>query len=180
MFKAINYIYTNIRALLVICIIVCLVLFGIYKFNQSYKIHYTYHGIKFQSYDLNYAKSLNIEINGIYKKGYFSQSDLFDGQIIIDGDMCYGILGDGTRSNKYAFNKEKVSIIESDNFKGSIFIGDMMREITIEINEPNITGGASFSYMNGWIISAPCENREQAVYISNKLVQNIYKDVLIK
>lgn len=176
--KVIKYISTNIKTIIAICFILALVVFYCYKYNQTYVIQYNYDGIKYQANNLNSGMPLQIEIDGVYKKGYFDNPDIFEGKIIINGETCYGQYGH--RSYEYAFNKYKMSQIESDSFTGSIFIDDMFKEITIEIHEFDIKGLESFSYRNGWLISAPSVNREQAVYISNKLIQKLHKEVNIK
>jgi hypothetical protein len=176
--KVINYIFTNIKTLITICFILALVVFGSYKYNQTYVIKYTYDGIKYQSNNLNSGIPMSIEVDGVYKKGYFGNPDIFEGSIVLGGELCYGQYRH--RSHEYAFNNYKMSQIESDNFKGSFFINDMFKEITITLHEIESTGNESFSYNDGWLISAPSENREQAVNISNKLIQKLHKDVNIK
>lgn len=178
--KLINYITTNMRTIIVICFLAFLVIFSSYKYNQIYVIQYTYDGIKYQANNLNSGVPLSIEVNGVYKKGYFGNLDKFEGKIIIDGELCYVPDGDRSRGYEYSFNKYKMSPIASDNFKGFFFIGDMFKEISVEIDEPENTGGDKFSYRYSWLISAPSENREQAVQISNKLIQKLHKDVNIK
>ena len=90
-------------------------------------------------------------------------------------------VGYGNDGDEYAFNNESNhNVIKWDNFTGDLFISDMFREISIDILEPNDNGGQSFSYNDGWIIAAPCNIRSEAVEISNKLIQKLHKDVLIK
>lgn len=63
---------------------------------------------------------------------------------------------------------------------GMIFIGGMFEKLTIEIDEPDGSGGYSWSGKNGWMISAPCNNRAEAVEVSNMLIQKLHKDLVIK
>lgn len=177
MSKALNYILINFRIIIVLIILLALILLSGYEYSQEYQIQYIYDGIKFQTNNLESAIPINIKVNGIFLKGNFGYTNQFEGEIIIDGKMCYAQDVRGAKSNKYSFSKQKMSRIESDSFKGSIFIGDKMSEITITIDEPNST---VFSFMNGWMISAPCESRNQAIDISNKLIQKLHKDVLIE
>lgn len=171
--------YKNITVLVTIFIIGMLIVVC-YKYSQPSEIDYTYQGIKYQIGNLNSDIPLNIKIKGAYKKGYWGNPDLFEGQIIIDGKTLYGVNGDGSGSNKYAFNNEKMSSIQGDGFKGIIYNNNKMKEILIEVNELDSKGNERFSYLNGWLISAPCQNRKQAIYISNKIIQAIHKEVLIK
>jgi hypothetical protein len=176
--KVATYIFTTIKILIVVCIILALLVFINYKYNQTYAIKYTYDGIKYQANNLNSGIPLSIEVDGVYKKGYFGNPDIFVGKIIVDGELCYAQYR--YKSHEYGFNNYNMSQIESDKFEGHFFIGDMFKEITIEIHEPVSLGKARFSYLEGWLISAPAENRAQAVYISNRLIQKQHKDLIIK
>lgn len=176
--KVTSYIFTNIKAIITICIVLALVIFSCFKYNQTYEIKYSYDGIKYQANNLNSGIPLSIEVDGVYKKGYFGNGDTFIGKIIIDGELYYAQYR--YKSHEYGFNNNNMSQIEADGFKGSFYIGDMFNEITIEIHETDINGLESFSYMNGWLISAPSENRSQAVYISNKLIEKQQKFIYMK
>lgn len=141
-------------------------------------IEYSYNGIKYQAGNLDYTEPVSIEINGIYTKMRSSGDIIFKGDIIVNGEMSVGYGNDG---GEYSFNSESNhNVIKWDYFTGDLFISDMFREISIDILESNGNGGQSFSYNDGWIISAPCNNRSEAVEISNKLIQKLHKNVLIK
>jgi hypothetical protein len=61
-----------------------------------------------------------------------------------------------------------------------IYISDKFDKLTIEILESKQNGGYSFSYRNGWLISAPCNSRKEAIEISNALLKRLYKGVVIE
>lgn len=163
-------------------LIICLLLFVayIYKYNKVYnygdEITRSFDGIKYQAGNRESGAPVKIEINGTYKKqrgagDYMLKGDyMFEGDIIIDGEPSYETV--------FLFNKYNMTSIENNSFYGMIFISYMMEEITIEIFEPNDSGGHSFSYENGLLISAPSNTRDEAVAISNKL--KMRKDFIIK
>ncbi|MDF2804357.1 MAG: hypothetical protein K0S61_4262 [Anaerocolumna sp.] len=176
--KAINNIFANTKILITICLILALVILSSNKYKQTYVIKYTYDGIKYQSNNLNSSVPLSVEIDGIYRKGYFGNSDFFKGKIIVNGELCYNDFL--YRSQEFAFNKYKMSQLESNSFKGHFFINDMFEEITIEIHNFENPELPKFNYNNGWLIAAPAQDREQAINVSNKLIQKLHKDVNIK
>lgn len=176
--KFINYITSNIRTIIVLCFLLFLAIYSTYKYNQTYEIQYSYEGIKYQANNLNSGTPVSIEIDGVYKKGYFGNADTFTGNILIDGALCYSQYRH--KSHEYAFNNYNMGLIEAEGFKGDLFIGDMFNEITIELHEIDTKGLESFSYMNGWLISALSSNREQATQISNRLIQRLHKDIIIE
>lgn len=141
-------------------------------------IEYSYNGIKYQAGNLDYAEPISIIIKGVYTKERSSGDIIFKGDILVNGEMSVN----GNDGDKYVFNNESSNhtIIRWGDFRGDLFISDMFKEISIDILEPNNKGGYSFSYNNGWIISAPCNNRSEAVGISNKLIQKLVNDVVIK
>lgn len=150
------------------------------SYTRPIDIQYRYSGIKYQAGNLKGSEPIGIEIKGKYERRWFGKPELFEGQIIIDGKALYGVNGDGSGSNKYAFNNKKMGSIQGDGFKGSIYNKDNMKEILIEIHEIDSKGSESFNYKNGWLISAPCSSRKEAVEISNMMIQKSHKDVVIK
>lgn len=171
--------YRNIIVFVTIFIIGMLIVVY-YKYSQPREIDYTYQGIKYQIGNLSSEIPVKIEIKGVYKKGFWGNPDLFDGEIIVDGKTLYGVGAFRSRNNIYSFSNEKMSLIQGDDFRGGIYDNDNMKDILIEVHELDSAGIETFSYNNGWLISAPCQNRKQAVYISNKIIQKIHKELLIK
>lgn len=175
-----NFIETDkgIIFLLISIIFISTWVYSVYTKPIVTDIEYSYNGIKYQAGNLDYEEPINIEIKGVYTKERSSGDILFKGDIIIDGVMSFGYENDG---NEYAFNNESNhNVIKWDDFTGDVFIGDMFKELSIDVLEANGKEEHSFSYNDGWIIAAPCNNRSEAVEISNKLIQTLHKDVLIK
>jgi hypothetical protein len=145
------------------------------------EIHYKYNGIKYQIGNLQSSEPVIIEIKGKYKKKLLQKTQIFEGKIIINGEMCYGGRGTEDIKSTFVFKKMNFGHIESDNFNGLLFISEMLREITIGIFEPeNSEGVGGLSYKSGWLISAPCNNRAEAVEIANRLIQKFHKNEVIK
>lgn len=166
---------------MIFVITVILIIIYAYKYNQNYnleyKIDYTHDAIKYQLNNINLETPLEIIIKGIYKKDHSTNHYIFKGDIIIDDEYFHG---SGTDGNTYAFSKYNHTEIESESFRGTLFMNDMMSEITIQILEANNNGGYTFRDTDGWLISAPCNTRSEAISISNKLIRKLYKDINIK
>lgn len=178
--NTIDYKYT-IKGIIIICLAVVLILicgrlFYKYKYGATYDINYKYKGIKYQINNVSNSIPVEIVIKGKYQKGFHNDPDLFEGDIIIDGVKFKPQNND----NEYAFNNYLMTQIKNVDTIGSLFITDMFKEITIEISVLDDTGGRGFNYNNGWLISAPAENREEAISISNKLIKRQQKDLTIK
>jgi hypothetical protein len=174
-----NALLSDYGILSMLIVVVCLSSWLYMLYIRPIDIKYKYSGMRYQAGNLQSAEPVSIEIKGKYERRWFDKPELFEGQIIIDGEICYAIDGGGNKSNKYAFSKEKMSYIESDNFKGFIYNNQIMKEITISLLKQSYSE-ETFIFRNGWFISAPSNNRKEAVEISNKLIQKLHKDVLIK
>ena len=72
------------------------------------------------------------------------------------------------------------SLMSSAGQYGMIFIESVFEKLTIEVDEPDEHGGYSWSGKNGWMISAPCSNRIEAIKISNELIQKLNKDLFVR
>lgn len=180
MAKLNSFLDKNKYFFVLILIVIGLLLITLRYYSKEYTINNSYNGIKYQSNGIDKSINVKIEISGEYLKGFLGRTDMFKGKIIINGENCFAISGDGSRSDKYEFNKEKMSYIETDSFEGFIFVEDYMRNITITIDKIKDIDNEIYSFNNGWLISAPCKSRDEAVNISNKLIQKLHNDVLIK
>lgn len=164
---------------LIILISITLFMIYVYRYNKEYnygyKIYHNYEGIKYQSNKMDSAVPVNIIIDGIYKKKYGSKDYMFQGDIIINGEPSHS-----SGQNEFVFNEYNMSSLENDSFRGMFYISGMMQEITIKIFEPNDMGGHSFSHGDGWLISAPSNNREEAVKLSIKLIGEGQANSLIR
>jgi len=65
-------------------------------------------------------------------------------------------------------------------YYGMIYIEGMFEKLTIQIHERDSYGVYSWSGENGWIVSAPSNNRAEAVDVSNELMGKLYKGMVIK
>lgn len=178
--KVINCLYENAKMIVITSILIISVVFFGFVYDKEYPVHYAFNGIKYQSNNMDSATPVQIKIDGVYKKGYFGNPHTFKGIMLIDGKQCYATYGFGNRGDQYAFNEYKMSQIESDSFKGFIVIEDMMKKININIFEPSESGDMHFSYGNGWLISGPCSNRDEAVALSKQLISKLHADVPLK
>jgi hypothetical protein len=149
--------------------------------TRQREVDYKYNGIKFQIGSRQSAEPMSIELKGKYKKVWYRKEQIFKGQIIVDGERFYGGTGDEELMNTFVFKRWNFGFIDSGSTASMLFIDEMLREITIGIFEPKSADGHGvLSYKNGWLIAAPCNAREEAVVIANRLIQKHHKDVIIK
>jgi hypothetical protein len=150
-------------------IAICFFILFYISYNQPEYIDYKYNGIKFKAGSLQHEEKVNIEINGKYLRKLFVKEDEFNGIIKVGDDV---------------FNFSSMELGDYGVFSlGSNMVATFsngLRELCIQILEPNQNGTYSFSYMNGWFISAPSENRKEAVKLSNILIQKVHKDLDIE
>jgi hypothetical protein len=150
-------------------IAICLFTMFYISYNQPREIDQKFNGIKYQVGNPQSAEPINIEIKGKYEKELFVKGVHFDGTIKI-GDKVFPLSPTG-------FIEYMILDLES---YGILYISDKFELLTIEVLEPTVNGGYSWSGQNGWLISAPSDNRKEAVEISNKLMQKLYKGLIIK
>lgn len=128
-----------------------------------------YSGILYKLDDTNYFQDVKISINGNISKSLF-KGDQFEGTIYV-GDkklpkirMRFDASG---RANLYYFEE---SIGEFRAY-GDLISKDMKQEFTIIVFKKE-NGGSSWSSKDGYMISAPADSRNEALEISNKLLEN--------
>ncbi len=141
-------------------------------------------GIKYQLGPDNktHSESVQISFSGTFKESYFGLlDDRFVGYITIDG---INIKED--EEFNLSFNEEKNAILSHTYFVkseramltssyGRLYIDEGFEEFTIELyfGKPN---NKSFNSFDGFMVSAPATNREEALLISKKFVS--YRDDL--
>ena len=128
----------------------------------------------------NYYESVKISFDGTYRESYFGLiNDSFIGYIAIDGVEI-----NNDKEFNLIFSEDKIAVISHRYFVrsevamitfsyGRLYIDEGFEEFTIELysGEPNNKG---FNLLDGFMISAPAVNREEALLISKKFVS--YRD----
>lgn len=144
-----------------IILAVIILLFALYISNNynGDTIRRSLDGIKYQSGNSRLYSVVKIEIDGILKEEEFGYT--FEGNITIDGEP--------SSEKRFLFDEHNMSFLKTDSIRGMIYVSEGMKEISIEIYELDDRRNYTFSYDGGWVISAPCKNREEAVIITNKL-----------
>lgn len=137
-----------------------------------------YNGIKYQAKSTDSATSVNIKIEGNLRKKLFNKGSKFYGKIIIDN-----ITFEYTEWPLY-FDKRNVGLLEyreADNMKtfGQIITSNSFKTFTLEVFKTQ-NGGYSWNSGDGWLISAPANNRNEAVEISNVLLKKLHAETVIK
>lgn len=158
---------------------IVILIFGIWLFKvyTIKNIDYKYNGIKYQIGNLEYEEPVNIEIRGKYVIGLFSPFDEFHGEITV-GDKVF----DYSDSTQEVYNYKKIPLTLKSGSKGlygDVFYNNVFQQITITIRAQEGSNKYSWSSRDGWLISAPCKDRKQAVELSNKLIPTQYRDSYI-
>ncbi|WP_425800788.1 hypothetical protein ACHOLT_11640 [Desulfitobacterium sp. Sab5] len=126
------------------------------------EIQRSYSGIMYKNGKFEPVEQINIKISGKYSRGLFGEADEFEGTILI-GEKVLTL-------NKYPikFNKNNMGLLSLGPIPedyGMIFISNMFEKMTIQLIA---------NQQDQWI-SAPCVNREEAVNLSNELIQRVSK-----
>lgn len=155
----------------IIALALILVIFRAYVFRT---IDYRYTGVKYQVGNSGYGEPVNIEIKGKYTIGLFSSFDEFDGKIIV-GDKVFNYSNYVQQDNH--FKKIPLTMETRDkNIYGDLFYNNVFKQITLPIREQEGSNQHSWSNKDGFVISVPSTNREQAIELSNKLIPSQYRN----
>ena len=141
-----------------------------------------FNGVQYQLGPDNkdYYASVKVSFDGTYRESYFGLiNDSFIGYIVIVGveikegeefNLSFGEEKNAILSQTYFVKSEKAMVTSS---YGRLYINEGFEEFTIELysGEPNNKG---FNLLDGFMISAPAVNREEALLISKKFVS--YRD----
>lgn len=167
-----NILLSGYGILFMIVIVIFLTIYLYLSYTRPINIQYKYSGIKYQAGNLQSAEPINVEIKGKFVRELSGSYGEFIGTVKV-GELIFA-------DKPIGFNKYKMGTLYSGEKQyGMIFIGDKFEKLTIEIDEPT-DYGYSWSAKNGWMISAPCNDRKKAVVISNLLEQKLHKDLIIK
>lgn len=147
------------------------VIFRAYVFRT---IDYSYTGVKYQVGNPGYVEAVNIEIKGRYTVGLSSSLDEFDGTINV-GDKVFHYSDFVLQDNR--FKRIPLTMeTEDKNIYGDLFYNNVFKQVTLPIREQEGSNQYSWSNKDGFVISAPSTDREQAIELSNKLIPQQYRN----
>lgn len=158
----------------IIFLIMLILILWLFRTYTVRTIDYKYTGVKYQTGNISYEEPVNIEIKGKYIINLFSRMDEFHGEIIVE-DKNF----DYSNFTQDVYNYKKIPLIFKTGSKaiyGDVFYSSVFEQITIPIREQEGSKKYSWSSTDGWLISAPCKDRKQAVELSNKLVPKQYRN----
>ncbi|NPV43319.1 MAG: hypothetical protein HPY70_04970 [Firmicutes bacterium] len=160
-----KHIKTDITIIIIFLGIVFLGTWFYMSYTQPKEIHYTYNGIKYHKAKKEIAEPVCIEINGKYKRSFWGERDEFVGKVIIGNEVFI------FSRQPIVFNKNMMAPFVSygRSHHGTIFASRMFKEITIDVHE-----------YDGYLISAPCNDRKEAVHISNRLMKKTFMNLKIE
>lgn len=154
-----------------------LVLFFIYFFPK--KLNKDYNGIRYRLGSSEQVEDVELNIDGYLSKGLF-KGDRFKGTITI-GDKKLSKLDmrfDRRGSTVLFYYDDKTGDYTA---YGTIFTNDMKKEFTITVLEKDDQEGQKlWSGKDGLMISVPANNREKALALSNKLMEDVLIDFELK
>lgn len=67
-------------------------------------------------------------------------------------------------------NKDRMASVKNNDTVLFAYFGDKLEKIMIQIFEPNESGVYSFNGNDGWMISAPSKDWDEAVQLANELL----------
>lgn len=117
------------------------------------------------------TKTVNIKFEGYYTKR-LSGGDKFEGIIVIEDKKMDKVRIDFNKMKHMPIDYINESMGEFECF-GSIYTNGNLDEFTILIYEKT-DGGGSWNSKDGYLISAPCTTREEAIKIYKKLSKISY------
>jgi hypothetical protein len=159
------------------CVLIALsIVFCVYSIYPK-KIHTSLTGIKFKAQNTQAADSVNIEIDGELTKRLFKNSSEFSGKIVING-KAFEYLDDSLKLDKNGMGVIDYNDSGNMNIYGNIFVNERFKEIAIEVYKKD-NKGYSWSSSEGELIAVPCSNRDEAVRISNELLQKVDGSIAI-
>ncbi len=137
------------------------------------KLRLDYNGIIYRLGDSNYSEKIKVSINGYLSKGLI-RGDKFQGILIIGDKQLskINIRFDSADKDDLLYFDENTGDFTS---YGQIYSSDIKKGLTISVFEQcgQKEGVRRWSSKDGLIISAPANNRNEALDISNKLMKGI-------
>lgn len=137
------------------------------------KLNREYSAVMYRIGDSNYAENTRILIDGYLSKGIF-KGDRFQGTMTVGDkqftkiDMRFDSLG---RSQLSYFDEGMGDYISY----GTLYTKNKMKELSISVYEDDRSnkGGKSWSSSDGLLICAPANNRDEAVKLTNNLMNHV-------
>lgn len=153
------------------------ILFFVYFFPR--KLNKVYYGVSYRLGSSEEFEDVKISIDGYLSKGLF-KGDKFEGSITV-GEKQLSKLD-------MRFDKRGSAVLFYYDDKtgdytayGTIFTSDMKKEFVITVLEKDEEEGQKlWSGKNGFMIAAPASNREEALDLSNKLMDEVLIDYELK
>ncbi|MCC5910934.1 MAG: hypothetical protein JJT76_10915 [Clostridiaceae bacterium] len=137
-----------------------------YISHTTQQISYDYQGIRYQAGSHEIVEPANVKVNGRYVTTLFGKPKKFNGTIVIDNHTF------DYSTHPLKFNKSNFAFLYLNRHYGNLYISNNFQSLTVQVYEKNQQGG-SWSSNGGWLISAPANNRKEAVKVSNKLFQKM-------
>jgi len=154
-----------------------IVLFIVYFLPR--KLNNVYNGVRYRLGSSEEVEDVELSIDGYLSKGLF-KGDKFEGTITIGENKLSKL--------DIRFDKRGTTVLFYYDDKtgdytayGTIFTNDMKKEFTITVLEKDSQEGQKlWSGKDGLMISGPANSREEALALSNKLMEEVLIDFELK
>ena len=166
------------KYIIYIVIIVFLIIGALYFIPK--KLYKEYSGIMYRLGDENYEENINISINGYISRGFFKE-DKFEGTMKIGDKELQKLDMRLTKNNGdllFYYDEDTRDYISY----GQISLNKTREKITISVFEQSEQNKAkkNWSSKDGLMISAPANNRIEALEISNELLKDVLEKMILK
>lgn len=167
----------NIKKYIYIIAFLLVVIFFVYFFPR--KLNKVYNGVRYRLGTSEEFEDVKISIDGYLSKGLF-KGDKFEG-IITVGEKQLSKL-----DMRFDRRGSAVLFYYDDNTGdytayGTIFTNNMKKEFTITVLEKDEEEGQKlWSGKDGLMIAASARNRDEAIDLSNKLMDEVLIDFKLK
>lgn len=155
-----------------IAVFICIVLgilYTLYRIPREFFREFD--GIYYKLGDSSVSKEVTVGFYGYFTNGLW-QEDKFEGTIKIGDKLMPRV--------KLSLSKGKSDIIyyydeETGDYKayGTIYTDNLEERLTICVLTENENGSGSWNGSDGYMISAPAADREEALKLSNRLMSGI-------
>ncbi|SHI75160.1 hypothetical protein [Lutispora thermophila] len=134
-----------------------------YYYMSPKSINTTLYGLKFRMVNREDVVPITISINGTYRPSK-------DGGIAFEGTIDVEDQRFDFTKMTLIINKDRMAGLKNSDTVLHAYFGDKLEKIMIKIFEPNESGVYSFSSADGWMISAPSKDWNEAVQLANELL----------
>ena len=157
-------------------LILLIILTVVYSYPK--KFNKEYNAVIYRLGDNSYSENIKISFDGYLSKRLF-KGDKFQGTINIGNKKFVRVFMEFSNRSD-AFVQYYDESLGEYKIYGDMISSNIKERLTISVWEATNNGGSAWSSKNGLVVSAPANNRSEALVISNKLMKNFLNSVELK